>query len=58
MEIGDRVRILRDEYPELVGLVGTVENISDDGTCVWVVKHPPAGVWCAISHLERLDTTA
>lgn len=53
MNIGDKVRIVEDEYPELVGVIGTIEKISDDGTVAWVVRH--SGIWCSLSNLEKVN---
>lgn len=51
-QVGDTVRITDDEYPELVGLVGTVTQVSSDGVTAWVERHPPHGVWCSVSNLS------
>lgn len=62
MDIGTVVRIVVDEYPQLVGVVGTIEKISDDETTAWVTTNNkvktvgffPFGVWCSISNLEEV----
>lgn len=58
IKIGDTVRIVEDEYPELVGALGTVEQITKDGTAAWVIPHDGingskgCGIWCDLSDLE------
>lgn len=54
MDIGTSVRIIEDEYPQLVGVVGVVERVSDDGTVAWVATEF-SGVWCSISLLEEVE---
>lgn len=52
MKVGDKVRIVRDEHPHLVGKVGTLVRFAPDGTTAWVES--PAlgiGVWCSVALL-------
>lgn len=51
-KVGDTVRIVEDEYPQLVGLVGTVTQIGSDGTTAWVQFHPSQGAWCPVANLS------
>lgn len=52
MKIGSRVRIIEDEYPEMIGLVGTIVEFSNDGTAAVVQFAIP--VWCAVYCLEEV----
>lgn len=53
MKIGSKVRIVEDEYPQLVGVVGELTQFSPDGTTAWV-KTKFSGVWCSVSSLEEI----
>lgn len=55
MNTGSKVRILEDEYPGLVGMVGELVEFGPDRTTAWVVKHPPFGVWCSVANLEEVE---
>lgn len=52
MEINDRVRIVRDEYPELVGREGLIKQFSYDQVTAWIESDSMVGVWCCVSDLE------
>ena len=53
MKEGSKVRIVEDEFPELVGRTGILERFGPDGTTAWVeTKH--AGVWCSVSSLKEV----
>lgn len=54
LEVGDTVRIVKDEYPRLIGVVGTLKEFSDDLTVAWVVFNDPFGAWCGVSNLEKV----
>lgn len=55
---GSRVRIVEDEYDELVGTEWYVDQFSRDYTCVWLTKNPEGdpyrGLWAAIANLVPL----
>lgn len=53
MKIGSKVRIVEDEYEEMVGAVGTIVEFSPDGTSAIVKFGIP--VWCSVSNLEEVD---
>lgn len=58
VRVRDRVRIVEDAEPELVGLEFVVRKIGPDGTTAWLTKEYSTrveyGVWCSISALEIL----
>lgn len=49
---GDRVRIVADEHPRLVGLEGNVSHLGRDGTTAWVETTPQFGVWCSVVDID------
>ncbi len=55
-QVGDQVRIEEDEYDEMVGLEGTITQISDDETIAWVVFGgvPEVGAWCSVRYLAAI----
>jgi hypothetical protein len=50
MRVGSTVRIVEDEFPQLVGVVGTLERFGPDGTTAWVATQHE-GVWCSVANL-------
>jgi len=57
MNLNDRVRVIADEYPELVGTEGTVTNFSKDMTTAWVASDADDrfGMWCSVSNLVVIE---
>jgi hypothetical protein len=53
--VGSRVRIETDEYPELVGAIGTLTKFGPDGTTAWVETNAPWGAWCSVSNLSVIS---
>jgi hypothetical protein len=49
------VRIETDEYPELVGAIGTLTKFGPDGTTAWVETNAPWGAWCSVSNLSVIS---
>jgi hypothetical protein len=52
MKVGSTVRIVEDEYEDLVGFIGEVLEFSLDGTAALV----SGGVafWCSVCNLEEV----
>lgn len=54
-EVGDSVRIVEDEYPQLVGLTGIIQKFGNDETTAWVTTGKHRGLWCSLSNLEKAE---
>lgn len=52
MKIGSKVRIVDDEYSEMIGAVGTILEFSRDKTAAVVGLAIP--VWCSVRNLEEV----
>ena len=53
MEIGDLVRVIDDEYEELVGLTGVLKDFGPDGTTAIVEVGIRA--WFSVCNLEKVE---
>lgn len=53
MKIGTVVRVIDDEFPEMIGAVGKISSFSNDGTAA-VVDFKSISVWCSTRNLEEL----
>jgi len=52
MKVGSTVRVVEDEYENMIGAIGVIEKFSADGTAAVVMFRIP--VWCSVCNLEEV----